>query len=98
MVWLPFLPIGWLAAIVEAHFRPPMTEDFKTIMKAETMSDLMKNKFFHIILVASLAEVGSMLGTFIAIPFMIHYLGISNPLELLNTAVENGLHLARNIL
>ena len=94
----PFLPIGWLAAIVEAHFRPPTTEDFKTIMKAETIKELMKNKLFRIILVASLADVGSMLGTFIAIPFMVHYLGISNPLEMLKTALDTGLNLVKNML
>ena len=27
----PFLAIGWLAGIVEAHFHPPTTEDFRTM-------------------------------------------------------------------
>lgn len=86
----PFLAVGWLAGIVEAHFRPPTTEDFRAIMKAETMRELMKNKLFRIILVAGLANLGSMIGTFVAIPIMVHYLNIPNPLEILKTALETG--------
>ncbi len=86
----PFLAVGWLAGIVEAHFRPPTTEDFRTIMKADTVKELMQNKLFRIILVAGLANLGSMVGTFVAIPIMVHYLGITNPLEILKTALETG--------
>jgi pheromone shutdown-related protein TraB len=94
----PFLAIGWLAGIVEAHFHPPTTEDFKTIAKAETMSELMQNKLFRIILIAGLANLGSIVGTFVAIPVMVHYLGISNPLEMLKTALDTGLNLVKNML
>ena len=86
----PFLAVGWLAGLVEAHFRPPTTEDFKSIMKADTITELMNNRFFRIILVAGLANLGSMVGTFVAIPFMVHYLGITNPLEILKLAFETG--------
>ncbi len=86
----PFLAVGWLAGLVEAHFRPPTTEDFKSIMKADTMSELTHNRLFRIILVAGLANLGSMVGTFVAIPFMVHYLGITNPLDILKLAFETG--------
>ncbi len=188
----PFLAIGWLAGIVEAHFRPPTTTDFKTIMKgeylfgwdeipgkgdrrliefvthsfstdwvktarieksddgktitlfteksnmslklddtkskvtlmlngitqdketrdltvekesgklniyrAQALKDLMQNKLFRIILVAGLANLGSMIGTFVAIPIMVHYLHIPNPLEILKTALDTGLTLIKNML
>ena len=87
----PFLAIGWLAGFVEAHFRPPNTEDFRTIMKAETLTELMKNKLFRILLVVMAANLGSMVGTFVAIPFMVHYLGIVNPLDILIKAFETGI-------
>ncbi|MFA4956866.1 MAG: TraB/GumN family protein [Candidatus Methanoperedens sp.] len=87
----PFLAIGWLAGLVEAHFRPPTTDDFKTIMKAETLTELMKNKLFRILLVVMAANLGSMVGTFVAIPFMVHYLGIVNPLDILIKAFETGI-------
>jgi pheromone shutdown-related protein TraB len=94
----PFLAIGWLAGIVEAHFRPPTTDDFKTIMKAETAKELMHNKLFRIILVAGLANLGSMVGTFVAIPFMVHYLHITNPLDILKTALDTGFNMLRGLL
>ncbi len=87
----PFLAIGWLAGLVEAHFRSPTTEDFRTIMKAETLTELMKNKLFRILLVVMAANLGSMIGTFVAIPFMVYYLGIVNPLDILIKAFETGI-------
>ncbi|MCZ7405305.1 MAG: TraB/GumN family protein [Candidatus Methanoperedens sp.] len=86
----PLLAIGWLAGLVEFHYRPPTTEDFRTISKAETIKELMQNKLFRIILVAGLANLGSMVGTFVAIPIMVHYLGITNPLDILIPALERG--------
>lgn len=94
----PFLAIGWLAGLVEAHFRPPTHEDFRTIMKAETIKELMNNKLFRIILVAGLANLGSMIGTFVAIPIMVHFLGITNPLDILRIALETGINAIENIL
>jgi pheromone shutdown-related protein TraB len=94
----PFLAVGWLAGLVEAHFRPPTTQDFKTIMKSETMSELMQNNLFRIILVAGLANLGSMLGTFVAIPIMVDYLNIPNPLEILKTAMETGFGVLKGLL
>ncbi len=94
----PFLAVGWLAGLVEAHFRPPTTEDFRTIMKAETVTELMQNKLFRIILVAGLANLGSMMGTFVAIPVMVHYLGITNPLDILKTALDTGFNAIKGLL
>jgi pheromone shutdown-related protein TraB len=93
----PFLAIGWLAGLVEAHFRPPTTEDFKTIMTADTMSELMHNRLFRIILVAGLANLGSLAGTFVAIPIMVHYLGITNPLDILKLAFETGFNTLKSL-
>ncbi|MCZ7400131.1 MAG: TraB/GumN family protein [Candidatus Methanoperedens sp.] len=86
----PLLAVGWLAGLVEFHYRPPTTEDFRTISKAETIKELMQNKLFRVILVAGLANLGSMVGTFVAIPIMVHYLGITNPLDILIPALEKG--------
>jgi len=92
----PFLAIGWLAGYVEMHFRPPTTDDFKTIMKADTWKELMQNKLFRILLVVMMANLGSMAGTFVAIPFMIHYLGITNPLDTLLMAFETGINTVKS--
>ncbi len=93
----PFLAVGWLAGIVEAHFRPPTTEDIRTIMKTETMRELMQNGLFRILLVATLANLGSIIGTFVAIPLMVNYLGIPNPLDILKTALDTGLSVIKGI-
>lgn len=94
----PFLAVGWLAGLVEAHFRPPSTEDFRTIMKAETLTELMKNKLFRILLVVMMANLGSMVGTFVAIPIMVYYLGILNPLDILIKAFQTGLSVLTGLL
>ncbi len=94
----PFLAVGWLAGLVEAHFRPPKTEDFRTIMKAETMKELMQNNLFRIILVVMLANLGSMIGTFVAIPIMVDYLDIANPLDILKKALDAGLDVFSRLL
>jgi pheromone shutdown-related protein TraB len=94
----PFLAIGWLAGYVEAHLRPFTTADLKTLMKAETFSELMNNKLFRIILVAGMANLGSMIGTFVAIPIMVYYLGITNPLDILKMAFETGLRVLSGLL
>ncbi|CAG0975490.1 MAG: TraB/GumN family protein [Candidatus Methanoperedens sp.] len=93
----PFLAVGWLAGLVEAHFRPPTTEDFKRIMTDDTMSELMHNRLFRIILVAGLANLGSMAGTFVAIPLMVYYLGITNPLDILKLAFETGFNTLKSL-
>ena len=94
----PFLAVGWLAGLVEFHYRPPTTEDFSTISKAETIKELMQNKLFRIILVAGLANLGSMIGTFVAIPVMVHYLDITNPLDIVIPALEKGYTTLRGLL
>jgi pheromone shutdown-related protein TraB len=91
----PFLAVGWLAGLVEAYFRPPSHEDFSNITEADSFKELMGNKLFRIILVAALANLGSMLGTFVAIPLMVHYLDIPNPLEIIKIALGNVLSLVR---
>lgn len=85
----PFLAVGWLAGLVEAYFRPPTHDDFKNLTHAENFKELMQNKLFRIILVAALANLGSMLGTFVAIPLLVNYLNIPNPLDIIKTAIEN---------
>ncbi|MDY6966519.1 MAG: TraB/GumN family protein [Halobacteriota archaeon] len=69
VAWLtslnPAIAAGWFAGLVEARMRPPRVEDLKTLMDVETVTELMKNRFFRVILVAALANIGSIIGTFI---------------------------------
>lgn len=72
----PFIAIGWLVGYVEAVKRPPMKEDFN-LRKIESLGELYKNRLFRIILIAALANLGSMLGTFIGTWFMFSFTGVS---------------------
>ncbi len=46
--------------------RKPTGEDVKSMMKTDSLRDLMNNILFKVILVAALANLGSVIGTFIA--------------------------------
>jgi pheromone shutdown-related protein TraB len=61
----PMVAAGWFAGLVEAGIRKPTTKDMKNMISAETFKELKNNSFFKVIYVAALANVGSMIGTFI---------------------------------
>ncbi len=71
VAWLtslnPLMAAGWFAGLMEAKQRPPSTDDFKTILEAETVNEMMSNRLFRVLLVAALANLGSVLGTFIGV-------------------------------
>ncbi|MCW3134196.1 MAG: TraB/GumN family protein [Methanophagales archaeon] len=83
VAWLtslnPFLAAGWFAGWTEAHFRKPKVEDAKSMLYVESLRELMRNKLFKVILVAALANIGSIVGTFIGIGVVGHELGINIP-------------------
>jgi pheromone shutdown protein TraB len=72
-----FLAAGWFAGLAEVHFRKPTVEDAKSMLNVESLRELRRNKLFKVILVAALANIGSMLGTFIGIGVVGHELGIN---------------------
>ncbi len=81
VAWLtslnPLLAAGWFAGLAEAHLRKPKVEDAKRMLDVESLRELMRNKLFKVILVAALANVGSIVGTFIGIGVVGHELGIN---------------------
>lgn len=81
VAWLtslnPFLAAGWFAGLAEARMRKPKTEDAKSMLYVESLRELMRNKLFRVILVAALANIGSIAGTFIGIGVVGHELGIN---------------------
>jgi pheromone shutdown protein TraB len=87
MAWMtnlvPFAGAGWFAGMVEAWKRKPTVSDIKKLADVETFGDMMKNRFFKVILVAAMANVGALAGTFLAIYIIWQRLGLINPTELL---------------
>ena len=84
----PLLAAGWFAALTEAKIRKPGPEDFRKIFVADTFSDLRQIPLFRVVLVAALANIGSMIGTFAYFLFIFPILGI-DPAQLINSGFEN---------
>lgn len=80
----PFVAAGWFAGMVEAWKQKPTVSDLKKLAQANSFDEMKKNRLFKVILVASLANLGAMAGTFIGIYLIWQKLGLVNPAELLN--------------
>ncbi len=59
----PLVAAGWVTGLVEAWIRKPSVEDFSKLVEAESFREMMQNRFFRVLLVAALTNVGSMIGT-----------------------------------
>jgi pheromone shutdown-related protein TraB len=90
VAWLtslnPLIAAGWFAGMAEAWKRNPTVDDLKKLSQAESSDELMKNRLFRVILVAALANVGSMAGTVIGVYLIWNRLGLS-PSDLISTVL-----------
>ena len=66
----PAIAAGWVAGYVEAKIRPPVVKDFQNISKIESLGDFWKNRVVRLLMVVALANVGSMIGTVVAFPYL----------------------------
>jgi pheromone shutdown-related protein TraB len=66
----PAIAAGWVAGYVEAKLRTPVIKDFQELSNLESLSDFWKNRVIRLLLVVALANVGSMIGTVIAFPYI----------------------------
>ena len=67
----PAIAAGWVAGLVEFKMRKPVIKDFKNLSKIDSVKDFLNNKVIRLLMVVALANVGSMIGTFVAIPYLI---------------------------
>lgn len=67
----PSIGAGWVAGLVEAKLRTPKMRDFDGLKDLAGIRDFWKNRFTRILLVAALANTGSMIGTFVALPYLL---------------------------
>jgi len=67
----PMLAAGWLTALVEAKFNPPRVIDFKNLSGVSTVKGFYNNKVTHLLIVTALTNLGSIIGTIIALPALI---------------------------
>jgi pheromone shutdown protein TraB len=84
----PMLHAGWIAAYVEARVRKPPLTDFRKIYETESLSDMAKIPLFKVVLVAALANLGSILGTILYFIFVFPLLKI-DPGYVISTGVHN---------
>ncbi|WP_369425337.1 TraB/GumN family protein [Methanothrix sp.] len=80
----PLVAAGWFAGMVEAWKRKPTMGDVKRLASAESMGEMMENRFFRVVLVAALANLGATLGTFIGIYIIWHRMGLIDPHAILS--------------
>jgi len=84
----PMLHAGWIAAYVEARVRKPPVSDFRKIYEAESIRDMARIPLFKVVLVAALANLGSLLGTVLYFIFVFPLLHI-DPVVVISTGVHN---------
>jgi pheromone shutdown-related protein TraB len=84
----PMLHAGWLAAYVEARVRKPPLTDFRKIYETESLSEMAKIPLFKVVLVAALANLGSIIGTVLYFIFVFPLLKI-DPGYVITTGVHN---------
>ena len=84
----PMLHAGWIAAYVEARVRKPPISDFRKIYQTESLADMAKIPLFRVVLVAALANLGSLLGTILYFIFIFPVLGI-DPGVVISIGVHN---------
>lgn len=71
----PMIAAGWVAGLVEVFSRKPKVRDFEKLSEdILSIRGFWKNKITRILLVVVFTNIGSSLGTFVAIPLMIKVL------------------------
>ena len=67
----PTIAAGWVAGLVEAWLRPPHVADFESLPAAmESFRNFIRNPVVRILLVVVMTNIGSSIGTFVAIPWI----------------------------
>ncbi|UCD91442.1 MAG: TraB/GumN family protein [Desulfobacterales bacterium] len=71
----PMIAAGWVSGLVEAFSRKPKVKDFERLPEdIVSVRGFWKNKITRILLVVVFTNIGSSLGTFVAIPLMVKVL------------------------
>jgi pheromone shutdown-related protein TraB len=66
----PAIAAGWVAGYVEAKLRTPIVKDFQGLSKIDSFKDFWNNRVVRLLMVVALANLGSMIGTIIAFPYI----------------------------
>ena len=66
----PTIAAGWFAGLAEAYVRKPKVKDFEALKDIDGMRSMWKNKITRTLLVVAFANIGSTVGTVIALPYI----------------------------
>ena len=92
VAWLtslnPMMAAGWFAGLMEAKQRHPTGADLKEITELETFSEMQNNRFFRVIMVAALANLGSVIGTILGVYVMVTVTGL-DPRDIIEAGFNN---------
>ncbi|OPY54415.1 MAG: TraB family protein [Methanosaeta sp. PtaU1.Bin112] len=92
----PFVAAGWFAGMVEAWKLKPTVSDLKMLAASDSFQQMMKNRLFKVILVAALSNVGAMLGMFIGVYLIWHWLGLNLSADMIWGMIKDGYSLISN--
>jgi pheromone shutdown protein TraB len=68
---------GWVAGLVEAWVRKPKVADLEDLSTdILSVKGFWRNKVTRVLLVVVFANLGSMAGTFVALPIMLRFINI----------------------
>jgi len=67
----PAIAAGWVAGLVELKIRKPRVGDFEGLLKLNSLRDIWGNRITKILLVIIFANIGSSIGTFVALPYLV---------------------------
>jgi len=71
----PAFAAGWFAAAVEMKMHSPKVKDFHGLQKLESYGDFSRNRVTKVLLIAAYSNIGSTIGTIIALPYILSLLG-----------------------
>ena len=63
----------------------------------DTLKGMFHNKLFKAIAVAAVANIGSMIGTFVGAAVLVYYFHLTDPVHLLQTGLGNGYHTINDV-
>ncbi len=66
----PAFAAGWVAGLVELKTRPPKVVDFEQLPKMNGIMEMTHNKVTKILMITAFANIGSLIGTVIALPYI----------------------------
>ncbi len=68
----PMIGAGWVAGYVQAIISTPTVKDLKALSTIEELKEFFNNPAIRVLMVAALANLGSSIGTFIALPIIVN--------------------------